>query len=77
MSYPIAERRAMLTQASRAVTSRITMSWNSEVPASPLGASTFAQRFAEGTSRMEIGAPLFLQPSRRSHVLGWYTTSGS
>jgi len=35
------------------------------------------QRFVEGTSRAEIAAPPFLQPSRRSHVRGWYTTSGS
>jgi hypothetical protein len=30
----------------------------------------------EGTSRYEI-EPAFFQPSRNSHVLGWYTTSGS
>src|SRR4051812_5281119 len=35
------------------------------------------QCFAEGTSRVEIGAPPFFQPSRKSHVFGWYTTSGS
>jgi hypothetical protein len=34
------------------------------------------QCFAEGTSWQEIG-PDFFQPSRRSHVRGWYTTSGS
>ena len=34
------------------------------------------QRFAEGTSRYEI-EPAFFQPSRKSHVFGWYTTSGS
>ena len=34
------------------------------------------QRFADGTSWQEIG-PDFFQPSRRSHVRGWYTTSGS
>jgi hypothetical protein len=33
--------------------------------------------FAEGTSRVEIVGPCFRQPSRRSHVRGWYTTSGS
>jgi hypothetical protein len=36
-----------------------------------------SQRFVEGTSRVEIAAPPFFQPSRRSHVRGWYTTSGS
>jgi hypothetical protein len=34
------------------------------------------QRFADGTSWQEIG-PDFFQPSRKSHVRGWYTTSGS
>jgi hypothetical protein len=33
-------------------------------------------RLADGTSRHEI-APAFFQPSRKSHVFGWYTTSGS
>jgi len=32
--------------------------------------------FADGTSRQEID-PAFFQPSLNSHVLGWYTTSGS
>ena len=31
---------------------------------------------ADGTSQQEI-VPDFFQPSRSSHVLGWYTTSGS
>ena len=33
--------------------------------------------FAEGTSRHEIVAPCFFQPSRKSHVRGRYTRSGS
>ena len=41
-----------------------------------LGNVAACHRFAEGTSRYEI-APAFFQPSRKSHVLGWYTTSGS
>jgi hypothetical protein len=34
-----------------------------------------AQRLAEGTSRVEIVAPCFFQPSRSNHVLGWYTST--
>ena len=41
-----------------------------------VAASASCQRFAEGMSWYEI-EPAFFQPARKSHVFGWYTTSGS